>query len=93
MAVRPHRLLRLSLAALVLGFWAWNFFTSLAQLRESRVQWELLRTRRAVLQERVREMRLRVLSLERDREARVQAARQLLGVCRPQEVVVIVPER
>lgn len=91
MVVRPGRLTKALGLALILAFWAWNFFTSQRELKQAKSEWQALKARKAELEERVRQLRREVHSLEYEKESRARAARQLLGVASPGEVVVIVP--
>lgn len=91
MVVRPSRLPKALGLALILAFWAWNFFGSQRELKQARSQWQALQARKAELEERVRELRREVHSLKYEKESQARAARQLLGVASPGEMVVIVP--
>lgn len=91
MVVRPSRLSKALGLTLILAFWAWNFFRSQRELQQARSDWQALQARKAELEEQVRQLRREVHSLKYEKESQARAARQLLGVASPEEVVVIVP--
>lgn len=92
-ALRRPVLVRLGVALVPLaaGLVAWGWWAGLAGVRETRGELQRLIERRSALEEANRELRQKLAGVREDREARARAAREVLHVAAPDEIVVILP--
>lgn len=86
----PPRLL-LAAGLAVVGLTAWGWWSGARNVRETRRVVEELEARRAALEQRNRALAREIEALRREEAARERAARQLLGVASPEEVIVLLP--
>jgi cell division protein FtsB len=70
---------------------AWGWWRGTLNVRESRRELDELARRKSELVEHNRRLAREVRALQREREAKVRAAREALDVAGPKEVLVIVP--
>ncbi|MGV8041388.1 MAG: septum formation initiator family protein [Thermoanaerobaculaceae bacterium] len=77
--------------ALLAGLAAWGAWRGVAEARRSRLEVRALEARRASLEEANRALRREVDALRKEQAARQRAARQVLDVVAPGEVLVVVP--
>lgn len=89
MKVTPRALLVSAL--LVVGLSVWGWWTGLARVRETRGTLRELRARYAELERGNRALAREVEALRREPVSRQRAARELIGVASPEEVVVLLP--
>lgn len=73
------------------GLAVWGAWRGVAEARRSRLEVRALETRRTSLEEANRALRREVDALRREQATRERAARQVLDVAAPGEVLVIVP--
>jgi cell division protein FtsB len=70
---------------------AWGWWSGIAALRETRSELHRLLERRTALENANRELQRQLAGVRHDREARARAAREVLQVAGPDEVVVVLP--
>lgn len=73
------------------GLAAWGAWRGVAEARRSRLEVRALEARRTSLEEANRTLRRDVDALRKEQAARQRAARQVLDVVAPGEVLVVVP--
>jgi cell division protein FtsB len=88
---------RLRLALLVLGPLAlalllWGWWRGVESARASQRELAELQARMARLESATAELRREVAALQREKEAKARAAREVLDVAAPGEVVVVTPD-
>lgn len=81
----------LALVPVAAGLVAWGWWAGLAGVRETRGELQRLIERRSALEAANRELRQKLAGVREDREARARAAREVLHVAAPDEIVVVLP--
>ena len=76
---------------LVMVLVGWGWWRAVVAERETRRELVELRARRVELENTNRELARQVEALKSEREARARAAREMLDVARPDEVLVVLP--